>query len=173
MTQKLTYREIERRIVEILPELRPAAEFYWRVEGVPGSDPGPYILFESMFGAYVTILLAMPASPRRDELLRRAFGLADTMLVDGDEDVRALAFIGLLESQGAWWWRCAEPFMGPASLRELDEHEPWWRTETNPSTPEDAQFIDIYGVRCVIARELATEGITLDRVPGATHKARG
>jgi hypothetical protein len=107
MTQSLTYGEIERQIVDILPELRPAAEYYWRVEGEPGGDPGPYALFESMFGAYVTILLAMPNSPRRDELLRRAFGLVDTMLLDGNQAVHALAFIGLLESQGAWWWRRA------------------------------------------------------------------
>jgi hypothetical protein len=150
MTHNLTYRDIERQIVEILPELRPAAEYYWQVKGEPGSDPGPYILFEDMFGAYVTILLAMPNSPRRDELLRRAFGLAETMLMDGDEDVHALAFIGLLESQGAWWWRRAQPFMGPAAQHELDEREPWWRTEIDPSTPDDAQFIDLYGVRCIM-----------------------
>jgi hypothetical protein len=173
MTQNLMYREIERQIVELLPELRPAAEYYWRVEGEPGSDSGPYILFESLFGAYVTILLVMPSSPRRDELLRRAFGLTDRMLLEGDERLRDLAFIGLFESRGAWWWRSAQPFMGPASERELDEREPWWRTETAGSTPDDAEFIDLYGVRSVIAHELASEGISLESVPGATHKTRG
>lgn len=164
------YGDIERQIVERLPELRPAAEYYWQVQGEPGSDPGPYILFEDMFGAYVTILLAMPDSPRRDELLRRAFSLTEAMLLDGDEEVRNLAYIGLLEAQGAWWWRRAQPFMGPASQRALDEHEPSWRTETHPSTADDAQFIDLYGVRGIIVRELAAEGIALDCVPGTTHK---
>lgn len=171
MTQSHTYRDIERWIVETLPELRPAAERYWRVAGEPGTDPGPYILFEDVFGAYVTILLAMPNSPKRDELLKRAFGLAETMLLVGDDTVRDLAFIGLLESRGAWWWRAARPFMGPASHHELDQREPWWRTETGGSAPEDAEFIDLYGVRRLIARELATEGVRLEDVPGTTYNA--
>src|SRR5262245_39436553 len=168
MTGKLTYREIERQIVEILPELRPAAEYYWRVQGEPGSDPGPYVLFEDVFGAYVKILLAMSNSLRRDELLRSAFALADTMLQADDESIRDLAFIGLLESQGAWWWRLAQPFMGLASLRALDEREPWWRTDTEPLTSDSGELIDLYGVRCIIARELEAEGVSLDQVPGAT-----
>jgi hypothetical protein len=172
MTMSLSYRDIERQIVEMLPELRPAAEHYWRVEGEPDDDPGPYILFESMFGRYVTILLAMPSSPNRDELLRRAFALTETMLLESEERIRDLAFIGLLESRGAWWWRAAEPFMGPASRRELDQREPWWRTETAGSTPDDAEFIDLYGVRSIIACDLATEGISLEDVPGTTHKER-
>ncbi|SRR6266571_1443691 len=171
MMQNLTHRQIERQIVEILPELRPAADYYWRAQGEPGTDPGPYVFFEGVFGAFVTILLVMRDSPRRDELLRRAFGLTETMLVGVDEAVRDLAFIGLLESRGAWWWRAGERFMGPASQRELDEREPWWRTETAGSTPDDAEFIDLYGVRCVIARELATEGIALENVPGTTHRS--
>ena len=169
MTTTLTYRGIERQIVETLPELRSAAELYLRVEGVPGSDSGPYVFFEDMFGAYVTILLAMPKSPRREEMLRRAFSLIETMLVRGDDAVRNLAFIGLLESRGAWWWQGAQPFMGPAALSELDAREPWWRGETAGSTANDAEFIDLYGVRAIIARELAAEGISLDQVPGATH----
>jgi len=171
MMQNLTHLEIERQIVEILPELRPAANYYWRVQGEPGADPGPYVFFEDMFGAFVTILLAMRDSPGRDELLRRAFGLIGTMLVGGDEAVRDLAFIGLLESQGAWWRRAAERFMGPAARRELDEREPWWRTETAGPPPDDAEFIDLYGVRCLIAHELATEGIALENVPGTTHRS--
>ena len=47
----LTYRDVERQIVEMLPELQPAAEYYWKIEGAPSSNSGPYILFESLFGA--------------------------------------------------------------------------------------------------------------------------
>jgi hypothetical protein len=164
----LTYGEIERQIVEKLPELRQAAEYYWKVEGVPGSDNGPYIFFESMLGAYVTILLAMPDSPKRDRMLQRAFDLAEAMLLQGDDAVRNLAFIGLLESRGAWWWRRAQLFMGPAAQRELDTYQPWWRGATAGLTADDAEFIDLYGVRPVIARELAEESISLDHVPGTT-----
>jgi len=112
----------------------------------------------------------MPDSPRRDELLRCAFSLTEAMLLDGDEGVKDLAYIGLLEARGAWWWRRAQPFMGPASQRALDEHEPSWRIETHPAPAESAQCIDLYVVRGIIARELAAEGIARDRVPGTTHK---
>jgi hypothetical protein len=60
--------------------------------------------------------------------------------------------------------------MGPASQRQLDQREPWWRTEISGSAPDDAEFVDIDGVRCLIAGELATEGIRLENVPGSTHK---
>ena len=143
----LAYQDIERGIVGILPELRAAAEYYWRVEGPPGSDSGPYVFFESMYGAYVTILLAMPNSPKRDEMLRRAFNLIEIMLVRDDETIRDLAFIGLLESRGAWWWQRAQPFMGPAAQSALDAREPWWRGETAGSTADEAEFIDLYGAR--------------------------
>ena len=163
------YPDIERRVVDLLPELRPAAEYYWQVEGEPGSDSGPYIFFESMVGSYVTILLAMAASPRRDRMLQRAFDVAEAMLVKGDDQVRHLAFIGLLESRGAWWWLRAEPFMGPATKHELDAYEPSWRSGTAEVVTGDPMFIDLYGVRSIIAGELAEEGVSLDRVPGATH----
>lgn len=165
----LVYGEIEREIVEIVPELRSAADYYWKVEGSPGNDSGPYVFFESMFGAYVSILLAMPNSPKRDELLRRAFNLVERMLVQGDEEVRNLAFIGLLESRGAWWLQRAQLFMGAAARRALDTHEPGWESETAGSTADEVEFIDLYGVRPVIARELAGDGISLDHVPGSTH----
>src|SRR5688572_17629744 len=166
---KFTYKNIERQVVETLPELRPAAECYWQVEGEPGSDSGPYMFFESLFGSYVTILLAMAKSPRRDRMLQRAFEFADAMLLKGDDQVRHLAFMGLLESRGPWWWLRAEPFMGPAAKRELDTYEPSWRSAAAGVEADDAMFIDLYGVRSVIARELAEEGVSLDGVPGVTH----
>jgi hypothetical protein len=67
------YSEIERQIVEALPEIRPAAEFYWKTEGEPGQGCGPYIFFEGLFACYVEVLLWLPSGLRRDELLQRAF----------------------------------------------------------------------------------------------------
>jgi len=154
----------------MLPELRPAAEYYWEIEGAPGDDSGPFVFFESLVGTYVAILLAMSDSEKRNALLRRAFNLAETMLLNGDDQVQDLAFIGLLESRGAWWWSRAQLFMGPAAHGALDTHEPWWREETVGSEADDAEFIDLYGVRSVIASELVAEGVSLEDVPGATHK---
>jgi len=165
----LAYQDIERGIVGILPELRAAAEYYWRVEGPPGSDSGPYVFFESMYGAYVTILLAMPNSPKRDEMLRRAFNLIEIMLVRDDETIRDLAFIGLLESRGRGG--------GSALSRSWDQRRRvrWMRASlggeerllARQQTRPNSSTSTVPGP--IIARELAEEGISLDHVPGATH----
>jgi hypothetical protein len=71
----LNYNQIEQQLIEELPELRPVAEYYWSKEGAPGEDCGPYIFFENLFACYVEVLLPMPSSPRRNDLLSRAIAL--------------------------------------------------------------------------------------------------
>lgn len=95
------YSGIEQQLVEALPEIRSAADFYWKTEGEPGQDCGPYIFFEGLFARYVEVLLAVAPSPRRDELLRRAFGVVDEMVGSADVNVRDLATIGLYEGRVA------------------------------------------------------------------------
>jgi hypothetical protein len=106
------YGDVGRQLVEILPELRPAAEFYWRTEGEEGQDSGAYIFFESLFGAYVEILLWLPDSGRRDELLRRAFATVEKMLASSDGQVGTLVAIGLLEGRDPGWLKRAKRFVG-------------------------------------------------------------
>ena len=84
---RLAYVQIEEQLAEALPEIQPAAERYWRAEGQPGADSGPYIFIESMFATYLTVLLALDASPTRDNLLRRAFSFVDEMLQSEDREV--------------------------------------------------------------------------------------
>src|SRR5262245_4452481 len=100
---QLKYATIEDQLIEALPEMQPAARNYWNTEGVQGKDAGPYILFEDMFARYVEVLLAMPDSPGRSKLLRRAFGFVEEMLESSDEEVQSLAFIGLYEGRPGWW----------------------------------------------------------------------
>lgn len=45
------------------------------------------------------MLLALRASPRRDELLRRSFAFVEEMLATEDADVSGLAWIGLFEGR--------------------------------------------------------------------------
>jgi hypothetical protein len=49
------YSQIEQQLVDALPEIRPAADFYWQTEGAPGQDSGPYIFFEQLFASYVEV----------------------------------------------------------------------------------------------------------------------
>ena len=168
---EFSYKLIETQIIEVLPELQPAANVYEKLEGKPGDDCGPYIFFEDVIGAYVKILLNMPGSSGRDRLLKRVFNLLDDMLQSNDRDVRDLAYIGLLEGYGLWYYARALPFLDPVACSELDKWETNWREAYNfkAEIKPDEEIIDLYCVREVILNELESEGITRLDVPGNTY----
>jgi len=122
-----------------------------------------------MFARYVEVLLVLPASPRRDVLLRRAFAFVEEMLASGDDDVRTLAYIGFLEGLTAWWFARAAAFVGPLGRAELDRHRPRWWWALGWKKPRGLGLLERYGVRHVIAAELRAEGVTLSSVPGTTY----
>jgi hypothetical protein len=171
---KFSYDSIETQIIEILPELEPAAEVYAELEGRPGEDSGAYVFFESMFGAYVEILLDMPSSIGRDRLLNRAFRLVDEMLRSSDNDVSDLAYIGQLESKSLWFYSRALPFLRPLARRVLDKWEPRWQEafNLNAEVEPDREVIDLYCAREVILRELKSEGMDRYHIPGNTYPNR-
>ena len=124
---ELQYSDIEVAFVDALPELRPAAERYWSIEGQPGQDSGPYIFYESMFASYLQILLALEPASGRSRLLKRAFGFLERMLTSADPEVENLAYVATLEGQEAWWLTRAEPFLGPRTVAHLDRWMPGWK----------------------------------------------
>jgi hypothetical protein len=163
----MDYEQIEEQLVRQLPEIRGAAETYWSHEGRPGEDRGPYIFVESMFCAYLEVLLHLKSSPQRDHLLTRAFAFVEAMLESPDKHVRDLGYIGVLEGRSAWWLQRSKPFLGSAALAALDQEAPRWDpeiagTEVNP----DPEIIDLHGVRRIVAAQL---GCSLEEVPGRTH----
>jgi hypothetical protein len=113
----LDYSQIEAQLVEQLPELRPAVERYWQVEGPPGEDAGPYILFEGLFRPYIDTLLMSPRSETRDRLLRRAFDFTEACIRSGGE-LHDLGAIAVFEGQSKAWFARAEPFVGIQSRHE-------------------------------------------------------
>lgn len=170
---ELKYSSIQGQLTAALPEIAPAAERYWRVEGKPGEDCGPYIFFECMFATYVNVLLVMNSSPRRDHLLSRAFGFVEKMLASSDLEVANLAYVGLLEWQAPWWYAQAGPYIGLHARACLDRFFSEWRTSVSsgeqPAEHDKSAIIDLYGVRSVIASELAADGVRLEDIPGVTH----
>jgi hypothetical protein len=160
------YADIERQIVEALPEIRPAAEFYWRTEGEAGKDCGPYIFFEDLFGRYVEVLLWLPPEFRRDELLRRAFEVVEQMLDSADGHVRDLAAIGLYEGRGPAWLARAHPFVGARGRACLNEEDPFWDDRLAAKAQGPPEILDGYHAREVVARELH---LPLNQVPGKTY----
>jgi hypothetical protein len=163
------YPDIERQIVEALPEIRSAAEFYWKTEGEPGKDCGPYIFFEDLFARYVEILLWLPSTPRRDELLRRAFEVVEEMLGSIDGDVQDLASIGLYEGRDHAWLERARPFIGSRGRTYLNAYDPQW-SDCVASGGPIPEMLDGYHVRAVIARELQ---LPLQEIPGVTYITEG
>lgn len=160
------YPEIERQLVEALPEIRPAAEFYWKTEGEPGKDCGPYIFFEDLFAHYVEILLWIPSTPRRDELLRRAFEVVEEMLGSADPSVQALAAIGLYEGRDPAWLKRARTFVGPHGREYLIGYDPLWLNCVDADDRIPPEILDGYHVRAVVAQEL---NLPLNEIPGTTY----
>lgn len=169
---ELTYGSIQKQLVGALPEIGPAAERYWEIEGMPGQDCGPYIFFEDVFGTYVEALLAMEPSPKVEYLLKRAFEFTEEMLASEDLEVANLAYVGLYEWRAEWWYARAERFIGPRARAELDRYDPGWRQFAPgfvPTEKEKSSIIDLYGVRSVIASELVSEGVAPGDIPGTSH----
>jgi hypothetical protein len=163
------YSEIEQQLVTALPEVRPAADYYWNTEGEPGQDCGPYIFFGDLVACYVEVLLAVEPSPRRDELLRRVFGVVERMLGSPDVRVRDLVTIGLYEGRDPWWFKRAAPFVGPRGVAWLNKYQSCWRDRHAADDTVIPEIMDGYHVRAVIAQELYGAGVPADGLPGRTY----
>jgi hypothetical protein len=135
-------------------------------EGAPGQDCGPYIFFEQLFAAYIQVLLWLPATPRRDELLRRAFTVAEEMFESADEDVQGLVAIGLFEGRAPAWLKRAKPFVGRRAAAWLRSYHDCWRTCSDANDQIVPEILDGYHVRTIIARELE---LPETQVPGTTY----
>ncbi len=162
----LSYQSIEEQLVERLPVLAFAAEEYWRQEGRPGSDPGPYIFMDSVFVCYLEVLGWMPDEPRRNHLLSRALGIVEEML-RADKKVRELAAIEALEGADPAWLRRVGPFLGWRTKWWLRRHHRFWFSRHKWSDDGGRDIIDFYGVREAVARELDVDESSL---PGRSDR---
>ena len=160
------YSDIERQLVEALPEIAPAAEFYWQTEGVPGTDSLPYVFVQELVGCYLEVLLWLPPTPRRDELLRRAFVVADQMLASADRHVQDLVAISLFEGQDPSWLKRAKPFVGRRAAAWLRAYHDCWRICSGANDEIMPRILDGFHVRTVVARELQ---LPEANVPGETY----
>jgi len=163
----MTYQNIDRHLVEALPALLvPHARCL--AQDFDGEHPGQYNVFEPVFRACLDILLALPAGPARDDLLRRAFVFVELLLQSPDREVPTLAKIAVFEGQSRWWFARATAFIGPAARAFLDVYEERWRGATEPRAPPDPEreVIDLFGVREALLRALGAEVAGLPAIPG-------
>jgi hypothetical protein len=93
----------------------------------------------------------------------------EEMLGSSDREVQNLAYIGLYEGRPGWWLRRATEFIGVRGEAVLDDFYPEWRKLAKSQESVSGEFIDLYGVRQVIANELEGECVSLVEVPGNTH----
>ena len=121
--QAITYQNADRVLVGAMPELAaPVARCIDDYE-----EKLQYLIFRDVFACFIEILLAMPASPMRDNLLRRAFAFVEHMLQCDDSSVASLGYIATLEGRSTWWLARAMPYLGPVASAELDAYRPSWR----------------------------------------------
>ena len=165
----LTYSEIERELVRALPELSPAVSLYWKVWGEPGQDPGPYVFVDEVLNTYVEILLWLPSSPRRDELLRRAFAFVERMLLSADRQVQELACVEVYEGRDAAWLRLARDFIGSQGLAYLKRWNESWPGSGRLDVREliQGEILDGCQLRSLIAQQLQSP---VDDVPGESYR---
>jgi hypothetical protein len=129
-------------------------------------NDGPNIFFEQLFSVYVEVLLWLPPTPRRDELLRRAFTVSEQMFESVDRDVQDLVAIGLFEGRDPAWLKRAKPFVGRRAAAWLKAYHDCWRDCSAANDQIIPKILDGYHVRTVIARELE---LPEPQVPGETY----
>jgi hypothetical protein len=127
-------------------------------EGAPGQDSGPYIFFEQLFASYVEVLLWLPPTPRRDELLRRAFTVSEQMFDSADQNVQGLVAIGLFEGRDPAWLKRALPYVGTRAAAWLTEYHDNWRDSSGANDQIVPEILDGYHVRTVICTRAAAIG---------------
>lgn len=163
----MTYHNVDRYLINALPLLLvPHARCI--AQDFEGEHPGQYNVFEPVLRDCVDILLALPAGPTRDELLRRAFDFIELMLSCGDPEVPNLAKIAIFEGQSTWWFARAAAFIGPGAQAFLDTYaERWhWATTTLAEPDPDLDVTDLFGVREALLRALGPEVTGLPAIPG-------
>jgi len=161
------FQNVDRSLVEALPALLvPHARCL--AQDFDGEHPGQYNVFEPVFRKCLTILLALPTSPTRDDLLRRAFAFVERMFQSPDPAVPNLAKIAIFEGQSRWWFARAAAFIGPAARAFLDVYEERWRGATGMTAAPDAEHyvLDEFGVREALLRVLGAEVTGLPAIPG-------
>ena len=171
MNPPLTYQDVDQALINALPELLVA---YTRcVEPGEEEHPGQYPVFD-LFADFIEVLLALPTSPTRDELLLRAFAFVELMQQSADRDVRDLANIAIYEGRSSWWFARAHAFIGPESQAFLTMYEPeWCQNRPAQALPDpEREIIDSYGVRDVVFQALRHEGAALTAIPGVSALER-
>jgi len=109
-------------LVATFPELEPHYQELLKDDDAPGQ----YIVYEGIFGPFIQALLLRDPSPKRDALLQKSFKFIESMLCCPDLEVSNLAYVGLLEWQGPWWYSRAQPFLGELARATLNKYDPVW-----------------------------------------------
>lgn len=164
---EMNFQHVDRYLIEALPALLvPHARCL--AQDFDGEHPGQYNVFEPVFRACLAILLALPASPARDDLLRHAFAFVERMFASTDPAVPNLAKIAIFEGQSAWWFARAAAFIGPAARAFLDMYEERWRGAIGMTAAPDAEHyvLDGFGVREALLRVLGAAVTGLPAIPG-------
>lgn len=115
--------EMNGYLMDRLPELRAAYER--EVDG-DGEEPGPYVIYGTVFVQHLERLLASPRDPGVRGQLERAFELLEDLVGHPDPEYRNLALVAVCEHLEAYYDLAiaARPFLGPDVARVIEAAQP-------------------------------------------------
>lgn len=88
----IAYSELTQRLLEIVPELRPAYER--ELQSWAGSQPGQHVVFGDLLTPY---LLSLLESGRDREVLERVFGFLEVLANHPEKIVQEVVALSVVE----------------------------------------------------------------------------
>jgi hypothetical protein len=170
--KSLKYETVDSNLIKAFPELKkPHKKLMddWDHEERP-----QYIIFESMFRAFIEIILNIEkASEEKEKLIKRSFDFVEEMFLFGEDAVKDLAWIAMFEGKPPWYFALSRDYWSPQTFFVVSKNED--RLEkfllSKNKTGLDHEFIDLYGVREVILAKLKNDKINRIDIPGISYPA--
>jgi hypothetical protein len=124
---EITFENMSEKLVEAIPELRPAYEK--ELEWWKGQDAGAHNIYSEVLNLYLlSSLKSKSRSQVEDATIKRVFAFLEELSNHNDPHVQEVVGATVLERlYGAGLLEEARRYMGPATLqmsREIEEWEP-------------------------------------------------
>jgi IS1 family transposase len=168
----MKYAEVNKLFIKEFPEFSESYSYFFN-DNVVKEDEYQYTFYEGLVVTIIDILLGMRETTKGNELLKRLFAFAESMICSDDTDVTNLAYIAFFEYRDDVWLRKASHFMTSTLVNKLSGYIPVRGDDIPISNSASADDInDIYGIRIDLNKILFDYGIRNYEIPGITSIER-